>query len=154
MADEANTPDPSEEAQEVVLGEIVRSKAEEAYEMRLSGKSPSEIADALGYTSGGEAAQAIAMKMKSDATHLTGEDRLTILKMEMDRLDRIRSVHWQAAMIGDLHSAEILLKIHDRVVKITGLDSIDTATQTQNVLVIGGQEHDFVQKLKELADDN
>lgn len=151
MANEPDIPDPTEEARVVIHGEIVRSKVEEAYQLRLSGMSHSDIADVLGYTTGVEVAQALRMRFKSDATKLTTEDRDSILQMELDRLDKLRTKHWEAAMLGDLPSGEMLLKIHDRVVKITGIDGVDTATQQATVLVIGGIEKDYVAALKELS---
>ena len=152
MVNEESTPAPWEEVPGVVYGEIVQSKVEAAYEMRLAGLSHSNIAEKLGYGSRMEVARAIQERMKSDATRLTIEDRESILTMELDRLDRLRSRHWEAAMMGDLRSGEMLLKISDRVMKLTGIDAIDTATQSKAVLVIGGLEKDYVQALKELSE--
>lgn len=120
--------------------------------MRLRSKSYAQIADELGWESPHAVAQAIATRMKSDATRLTYEERESILQMEMDRLDELRAAHYEAAMLGDLRSGEMLLKITDRVVKLNQLDRVDTQTQTHAVLVIGGQEQDYVSKLKELTE--
>lgn len=135
-----------------MYGEIVRSKAMAAYEMRLAGRTHAEIADELGYTSAVEVAQALRSRFKSEAARLTTEDRESIMQMELDRLDRLRSKHWEAAMLGDLRSGEMLLKITDRMIKITGIDGIDTTTQQHAVLVVGGLEQDYVSKLKELME--
>lgn len=151
MDDEASTPDPTEEAREAISGELVRSRIEQAYELKLSGKTYQQIADELGWANAYDVASALRNRFKSDATKMTTDDRESILQMELDRLDRLRQVHWEAGMLGDLKSAEILLKITDRVVKLAGLDQIDTATQTHAVLVVGGQEEDYVAKLKELT---
>lgn len=152
MADEENTPDPSEEAREAISGELVRHKVEEAYKMRLASKTYQQIADELGYASAWDVAHAIQARMKSEATRLTQDDRESILAMELDRMDALRAAHWEAAMLGDLKSGELILKITDRVIKMVGLDSIDTAAQTHAVLVVGGAEQDYVAKLKELTD--
>jgi hypothetical protein len=120
--------------------------------MRLAGKTPTEIADELGYASGNEVRQAINAQMKSEATFLSEQGRNGILQMELDRLDRLQSVAWPSAMTGDPKSIEAVLKIMDRRIKITGIDAIDTAAQQHTVLVIGGQEQDYVKKLKELAE--
>ena len=154
MEDETPTPqDPSAEASEVIYGEIVLTRAQEAYEMKLSGRTPREIADELGYESPMAVVNAIRSQMKSEASFLTDTDRQSLLQMEMDRLDRLLAKVWPSAMTGDPKSVEAALKITDRRIKITGLDAVDTTTQAHTVLVIGGQEQDYISKLKELADD-
>lgn len=131
----------------------MNSRAEQAYEMKLEGMPLREIADALGYASAHEVTTAIAAQMKIDAKFLTETGRTGILQMEMDRLDRLQAKVWPAAMMGDPRSVEAVLKVMDRRIKITGIDAIDTSTQQHTVLVVGGNEQDYIAKLKELTDD-
>jgi len=47
--DEEQSPQSQSSPEKALEGVIVKHRADQAYEMRLSGKSPSEIANALGY---------------------------------------------------------------------------------------------------------
>lgn len=152
MDEKDSTPDPREDLPQVIEGEIVRTKSEEAYRLRCQGKSHSEIADILGYEDAEEAANAITKKMKADAQYLSSEGRENIARMEMDVLYQLRNVHWLAAMSGDLKSGEMLIKIHEKIVRLAQLDAIDTGNQSHAVLVIGGDQQNYVAKLKELAE--
>lgn len=148
MAEQPDTPE--EEAQSVIMGALVKSRAEEAYELKLSGKPLGEIADALGYPTSHAVSQAINDQMKLDAAYLSELGRSGILKMELDRLDRLQEKLWPAAMMGDPHSVDSVLRVMDRRIKITGLDTADSSTQQHTILVVGGEEHDYIEKLKEL----
>lgn len=132
----------------------MNSRAEQAYEMRLSGSTPAEIADELGYHSGSDVTKAINERLKIETQHLTETGRAGILQMEMDRLDRLQAKLWPGAMMGDPKSAEAVLKVMDRRIKITGLDSVDTATQQHTVLVVGGKEADYISSLKQLTESD
>lgn len=144
MEESPNTPEPTEV-------ELVGSKAEQAYHLLRIGHSPSDVARDVGYRSTSVMRRAIKEKMGSDAAKLDSDEREGILHMELEMLYDLRRAHYEAAMIGDLKSAEVLLKVHDRVMKAIGADSMDTQTQQHAVLVIGGSEADYVEKLKELT---
>lgn len=150
MAKDTGTP---QQDATIYYPEVVRSRASEAYEMKLSGKSLSEIAEALDFNTDADVTNAINAEMRRGAQFLTTSERGGILQMELDRLDRLQAVCWPAAMMGDPKSVESVLKIMDRRIKITGLDAADTQTQQHTVLVVGGQEADYIKTLKELGDD-
>jgi len=157
MDKDTSTPKSSEptssESETIYYPEVVSSRGREAYELKLSGKSLSEIAEALDFNSTSEVVQAMNGQMRLDAQFITEQGRQGILQMELDRLDRLQEKCWPAAMMGDPRSVEAVLKIMDRRIKITGLDSVDTQTQQHTVLVVGGQEQDYIKKLKELSDE-
>lgn len=142
----------SNELAEAMSGALVKTKAEMAYELKLGGKSLTWIADKLGYRSDAEVARAIAEQLKIGAQHLTEHGRAGIFQMEMDRLDRLTEKVWPSAMTGDPKSVLAALQIHDRRVRLAGLDKTDTAQEQKTLIVIGNEEDDYVQKLKELAD--
>lgn len=151
MEDEGSTPEEHPEIMEVIEGELVRSRAQEAYELKLRGDTLASIADQLGYSDTSEVVRAINTQMKTDAEFLSTAGRNGLLQMELDRLDRLQAKLWPSAMQADLQSVDRVLKIMDRRAKLAGLDSIDTSSQQHTVLVIGGAEADYVQKLKELS---
>lgn len=139
------------EASQVIHGEVVKTKAAAAYELKLEGKSLSEISDELGYASGYEVSQAIYTHMRREANYLSIQDRNSILQMELDRLDRLQAKVWPSAMTGDPKSVEAALKVIDRRIKIAGLDAADAAEQQHQILIVGGEEKSYIEKLKELA---
>lgn len=147
-----NSPEPHEQAEQIILGALVKSRAEEAYEMKLAGKPLREIADELGYDDTSEVSRAINSQMKMGAEFMSVEERSGILQIELDRLDRLHEKLWPSAMMADLKSVEAVLHIHDRRMKAAQMDKTDTATQQHTVLVVGGQEADYIKTLKELSD--
>lgn len=142
----------SNELAEAMAGALVKTKAEMAYELKLGGKSLSWIADKLGYRSDAEVARALAEQLKIGAQHLTEQGKAGIFQMEMDRLDRLTEKVWPSAMTGDPKSVLAALQVHDRRVRLAGLDKTDTATEQKTLIVIGEEESEYVRKLKELAD--
>lgn len=142
----------SKELEEAISGALVKTKGELAYELKIGGKSLNWIADKLGYRSDTEVAHAISAQLKVGAEHLTSAGKAGIFQMEMDRLDRLTEKVWPSAMTGDPKSVLAALQIHDRRVKLAGLDRTDTATEQHTVMIIGEAESDYVQQLKDLAD--
>src|SRR4051812_10703001 len=149
MDEEVPTP-PEEVAEMIVLGSLVKTRAEQAYEMKLAGKTLSQIADGLGYRSTTEVAHAIKERFQVEAQFITEDTRSGMIQIEMDRLERLHAAYWESAMAGDREDAKFILAVHDKRVKIGQLDSMNTATQGATVLVISGAERSYVEKLKEL----
>lgn len=145
MDEQSDTPD-------VITAVVVEARQKEAWELRLEGQSLSEIADFLGYSGEDELAKALTGEFKRQAQYMTTDERNMLLKMELDRLDRLQAKLWPSAMTGDEKSIEMVLKIMDRRIKILQLDAVDTTTNAQTVLVIGGNERAYIDRLKELAE--
>lgn len=153
MDEEASIPDPSHELEQVIQGIVVRSNAEAAYELKLQGRTLSQIADQLGYSSDVEVAHALRDQMKLGAQHLSESGRNGILQMEIDRLERLHAAYYPSAIAGDREDAKLVLTIMDRMIKLGKLDAVDTATQGHTVLVISGEEQSYVDKLRSLVDE-
>jgi hypothetical protein len=151
MDDETNTPS-TPDPEEAIQGEVVATRAMEAYQRKMAGWTMREIADDLGYASDVEVANAITRQMKSEAKFLTDAGRAGILQLEIDRLEALHRAYFQSAVNGDREDAKFVLSVADRLIRLTQLDSIDTKTQQAQVLVISGQEEDYVAKLKELTE--
>jgi hypothetical protein len=151
MDDETNTPS-TPDPEEAIQGEVVATRAMEAYQRKMAGWTLREIADDLGYASDVEVANAITRQMKSEAKFLTDAGRAGILQLEIDRLEALHRAYFQSAVNGDREDAKFVLSVADRLIRLTQLDSIDTKTQQAQVLVISGQEEDYVAKLKELTE--
>lgn len=151
MDEEASTPEEHPELAEVMEGALVASRAEEAYQLKLRGLPLSEIADTLGFANDGEVCHAINAMLKGQAQFVSSVGRNGFLQIELDRLEALQAKLWPSAMQADLQSVDRILKIMDRRAKYLGLDSIDTATQQHTVLVLGEQEGDYIERLKELS---
>ncbi len=128
----------------------VMTRAEIAYEMKVQGKSLSEIGAELGVTRE-HVSRMIADQIGSEADMLAMEDKGTILALENTRIERLINVHWEGAMYGDLKDGEFLLKCIALHAKLNKLDIPDAAYNQNTVLVIGGEAADYVARLKELA---
>lgn len=150
MDDESVTPDPLETAHQIILGEVVNSRAVDAYKYKRQGRSLRWIANELGYEDSRQVSQAIAEELKREAEVVSAEERGGILHLENDRLDELQATYYESATLGDFKSLDAVMKIMAHRAKINKLDAIDTQTQQHTVLVIGGAEDEYVQKLKEL----
>jgi hypothetical protein len=152
MDDETSTPMGEPDPEEVIQGELVQSRAAAAYQLKMAGRSLREIADDLGYASDVEVAHAITVRMKYEAKFLSEAGRTGLIQLVMDRLEALHQAYWQGALAGDREDAKFVLSVIDRLVRLGQLDSIDTQTQQTQVLVIAGEEQDYVAKLKELTE--
>lgn len=139
------------ESQAPLEGHLVRSKAWHAYQLKLAGMSMVEIADRLNFTSGAAVGKAIQDEMSTNAKDIEPDDRETLLNLEVDRLDYAQSKIWMAVEAGDFKAIELLLKIVTLRTRLRGLDTFDAAVGQHTVLVVGGQEAEYIEKLKELA---
>lgn len=126
-------------------------KAWQAYQFKLAGMTLTEIKERLGYRNNAAVAKAISEEMRANAQKLGKDDRETILSIEMARLEFMLNRIWEQVNYGDLKAVDAAVKIIALQARLTQLDQIDAATHTATVLVVGGQEGDYIQKLKELA---
>lgn len=138
-------------ADETVDGEIVESRAVKAYQLKRAGYSLSEICEELKYNTPGEVTQAINAQVKYEASYLTDSQRESILGMEMARLDELYKAFYPSAMYGDPKAGDMCLKISDRRMKWAGMDMPDMSAGQAQILVIGGEQQNYLDKLKELS---
>ncbi|GAA3144817.1 hypothetical protein GCM10010466_39880 [Planomonospora alba] len=92
--------------------------------MRLAGVSYEVIAKQLGYSSRSAVCQdikrALAKSMKEEQ-----ESAEELLKLEIDRLDRLMASVWPAALDGDVKAVEAAERIIKRRCGLLGLDLIN-----------------------------
>lgn len=134
-------------------GEIFRSRAWHAYQLKMAGLHLSEIADRLNYTSGAAVAKAIKDEMLSAAKDTEPDTRETLLDLEISRLDYMQSKLWMYVEAGDIKAIDQTLKIIQLRARLRGLDQVDATAGQQTVLVVGGSEADYVNKLKLVSGD-
>lgn len=89
-------------------------------QLKLAGLGWDEIAERLGYSGKAAACKdfARALEQTRSTIALNAEE---LREIEMLRLDRVRAGSWKRALSGDPKSADIVLKVHDRVVKLHDL---------------------------------
>lgn len=127
-------------------------RANQAYELRISGKLPGEIAQIMGI-SHPDVLRMFTERFAYDASYLTEGERKSILGLELARLEALQTAVWPAAMMGDPKSVDSAVKIIQARAKISGLEKVDPVVQKSLVLVMGDKEEDYIAALKAVSDD-
>lgn len=126
---------------EAVVANAQMAKA--AYELRRSGASVYEIAEALSIPEQ-EVYRTLADRL-ADAARLVDEGTTReIVALEAERLDNLQRAVWGNAMAGDVRSVEAVLRIMDRRAKLYGLDK---QVETQNVastVIVQGASSEYI----------
>lgn len=128
-------------------------KATVAYELLISGKSHSEVAQLLDMTNVDDVWRMVTERFKYDSSFLSEAERKDILSMEILRLNALQASVWPAAMMGDPAAIRSAVEIIKTRAKITGLELNDPVAQKNLVLVIGDKEDEYIESLKQLASD-
>lgn len=93
-------------------GQLTRSKAWHAYQLKLAGLRLPEIADRLNFTSGAAVAKAIKDEILSAAKDIEPEERESLLDLEVERLDYMQAKLWLGVESGDTKSIEKIGRAH------------------------------------------
>lgn len=115
-----------------------RSKA---IQLRLAGADWTQIADALGYADRAAACKDVTRALEAHvATQRAGAEVLR--ETELQRLDRLQRGLWPAAIAGDTKSADTVLRVIDRRMRLLGLDvppDVEDRIRRELVARIGAQ---------------
>lgn len=131
---------------------VIQDPELEAYKLRLAGKSAAEIASAgLGFTSAHQVTKAIASRLDREARSLSSDDRDALLQLELDRLDALQAALWFDAMSGDTRAVDSVHKIILTRLKVLQLDVPDASAMTRTVLVVRGNEDEYIEALKQVT---
>jgi hypothetical protein len=123
----------------------------QVYQLKMQGLLVSDIAE-LYRTDKQQVVGALRLELKHDAEMLTDEDRNTTLKLENDRLDYYLTKLWPSIDFGDTKAIALALKITELRLKANQIDKPSSGGQTNQVLVIGGMQADYVERLKQIVD--
>ncbi len=135
--------------------------------MRKSGKSFGYIIDNTSFTDAVEVARAI----KAYGIELSQQaelDRQAAIDMELARLDALQDEAWQIMETetwkynkdGDaierdyserLKAIETVLKIMKQRAELLGLNTIDPTEGAKTIVLIQGEQRDYVNRLKEIV---
>ena len=139
-------------AKSVALGKEIEEKSREAYQMQISGKLPSEIAEHFN-TTVDIVDQMLSQRFKQDADRLTNEDRKYLLAQELIALSQLKAAVWPSAMMGDPKSVDSAVRIILAAHKVAGLEVADPVVNKNLVLVMGEKEEDYIAALKATNSD-
>lgn len=117
--------------------------------MRLQAKTVQQISEAL-QIKPARVKQAITNLIKAESAALDDDELMTILQLEMDRIDYGIQTHWEGYLAGDMDSAKFMMMAsRERREWLKWAKPENTADVgiTQNVLVVGGNESDFLATL-------
>ena len=118
--------------------------------MRLEGKTVPEIASALDLKPS-TVKQSLTNQIKAESAKIDGDEIVTILGLEMERLDHMLQSHWWAAKAGDVDSTKLILAIgkeRREWLKWAQPEPEQQVGITNNVLVVGGTEAEFLKSLE------
>lgn len=96
-----------------------KEKAAQALELRKEGYGFQEIADKLGYNS----VQAAHAAVKRSIMAIIREPAEELIKVELERIDKMWRIHYVNAYNGDPDALKSCLKLMERRAKLLGLDA-------------------------------
>lgn len=102
----------------------ISQRRHQAVQMRTAGVSPTVIAERLGYSGAAAVSKDIdrALQRAAKQEHLASEH---LLRLEIDRLDRIMAALWPKVIKADVSACETALKTINRRAALLGLDLIN-----------------------------
>jgi hypothetical protein len=118
----------------------------------MAGLSLAEIADELDYASPQAVNSAIVGETRRLVTMSSAAERGDLLQLQNDRYNYLLSKVWPQVEFGDLPAIAAARAILGDITKLNQLDVIDAASHTTQVLVVGGVENEYIEKLKKLAE--
>lgn len=130
---------------------LARWRKARCVELALAGYSYDEIAEEVGYANRGTAWRAVQDSLASTTVTLASEYR----DMEMARLDALQAAHWPEAVSGSVRSADFVLRVIDRRMKLLGLDQLPREEERPRTLIVSAEPDDeegYVRQLRAISD--
>ena len=94
-------------------------RAAKALELRMEGMKFDDIANELGYNSKQAAFDAVSRELKA----ITREPAEEVLRIDLERLDRMWGIHYLNAQAGDAIALSACMRIMERRARLLGLDA-------------------------------
>lgn len=135
-------------------------KAYYAHQLRLAGHDWSVVANKLHYSTGWQAESAVhrwlTKTFEDRSKHFvrTKEElQAEGIRLDLERLDKLQASYWDEAIGGDLPSAQFVLRVIAQRSALTHPSNTPvTASVTNNTLVVGGTEAEYVAALMRARD--
>lgn len=129
-----------------------------AHQMRLAGHDWARIAHKLKYSSANTAQTSVRnwltrVSEQGEFPNTRETIRAEAMALDLERLDRLQAAYWDNAVEGDLPAAQFCLRvIAQRANLVQPGSAVATATVTNNTLVVGGTEAQYVASLMKARD--
>ena len=120
-------------------------------ELALAGHSSAEIALEVGYQNRGTAWRAVQDSLNSRIAEAVEEYR----ELELARLDALQAAHWPQAVAGSVRSADLVLRVIDRRIKLLGLDQPRIEDDRPWTLIVSAPDWDeagYISQLRAISD--
>jgi len=114
----------------------------QALSRRIGGFTFQQIADEMHVTR--QAAYALVKSALAELNEKIAEDAAELRRLELERLDTMRSAVWGGVLKGDLQSIDRALKISARLSALAGLDAPTKSDVTSNGNAITKIEIEYV----------
>jgi hypothetical protein len=126
-----------------------------AYELHLTGKSWSQVAELVGWRDIPNADQYTATMVRNylqtAAVQIDREERQHILQMECDRLDRLQAIAWEKVEERDLKAIDTVLRIMGHRAKLLGLETVNVnQSVTATTVLIGGDKENYLRSTRQV----
>lgn len=112
---------------------ISAEKRVRALEMKIAGKTHSQIAEALGVTRG------TVSNILTQAHKVWQEEHKQLVdqhqRLTFNRLERLLGAHWEQAIKGNPQSTQTVLSVIDRQMRLLGIDKSPTLQVNQTNLI-------------------
>lgn len=115
-------------------------------ELALAGHSYDEIAMEVGYQNRGTAWRAVQDSLNSRISEAVTDYR----ELELARLDALQAAHWPQAVAGSVRSADLVLRVMDRRMKLLGLDQPRRPDDRPRCLVVSAPDDDEAGYIRQL----
>ncbi|MBF2755859.1 MAG: hypothetical protein ISN29_11475 [Gammaproteobacteria bacterium AqS3] len=133
----------------------VEDRSAQVMDMVRSGMSLVNVAEELGITR-----QTVSRHFQRGMAMLREsiiDNRLDLLILETEKLEMIRESYTEAALKGDIQSAGVVLKVHERISNLWGLDKAEViarlpSEQAHNVKDEEGENKDVVDVIRDHLD--
>jgi hypothetical protein len=139
-----------------VPGEVVIEAEREyrAYLEYAKSKSWEQVAEAEGYADA-KAAQAAVKRYLDEGKAIVGDlSRKDMLAVEVGQLRMLRESLWESAMLGKVSAVMAALAVHDRMVKIFGLDTGEEAATEAGRTVVTIDPNTYTEGLRAVAGES
>jgi hypothetical protein len=132
-------------------GEVI-DKPYEAHRLRKSGMTWRVIAKRLGYSNETAAYRASQIYLQQYAMQMSKQRREEMFNLQMERLEELLHTHWQAALLGDIDSANFCLKALDQMNKLGALYEGEKSETVKQFIVIANDKQGYAAQLRELVE--
>ena len=125
-----------------------------AHKLRVRGMPWTEIAEYVGFASAKVAQVEVRRYLQRSALEMEATERQEMLDLELDRLDALQTAYWPAAMVGDIDSAKIVLKVISQRAKMMGFEKLaEKGNVSSRTLIITGDPGAYVEQIKALVEE-